>query len=118
MIRERAMLLGFLHDGFVRILPSYSRHEAVFFLDPDDLLVVHDGLFLPFQPHFYGPPAIFRFSFVKDLFHERVIIEVLIGCIGEFQPPVVSAPRDARDGAQELCIVFQRSDDRELLKWS
>ena len=111
------MFSGLFHDCFVGILSSYSRHEAVFFLDPDDLLVVHDDLFLPFQPHFNGPPAVFRFPVVKDFLHTKIVMKIPVRQIGAFQPSVISAAGYAGNGAQERNIFLQRSDDLELMAW-
>ena len=68
-IRGSFVLLGFLHDHFIRILSSYFCEQIVFAHDPKDFLMVHMHPSLS-ELHGHGSVSIFSFCFNREFSDE------------------------------------------------
>lgn len=106
LVFKSSMLQGFLHDHFVRVVPSDLGDEMIFVHESRDLFVIHENpIFLEF--HLNCPPTVLCFSSKKDFVNLPIIAIIFVRRVSLFQPGVVAASGDVG----ELAKMFNASSN-------
>jgi len=75
-----AVFQRFLHDHFIRVMPSNLGDEMILGFDASDLFVIHNNPFFQ-EFHLNCPPTVFGFPLAEYLIDPSIIVMVFVWSI-------------------------------------